>query len=157
MASNISSASSLAVASFLRDRPGSPCMPTPISISSSVSVKIGVTFSRRCAACESHSHRPGERIYSLTELDKLLESRSRFGGCSNRFDHKKVSGYAPTPNRIGTVLHGDIVIDKNRLDRDPLCFEHFAGHLEGHSIAAVVIDDVQNALGEARSFVAPTT
>jgi hypothetical protein len=41
-------------------------------------------------------------------------------------------------------LHGDVVVDNDRLDCDALCIRQFGGHLEVHHVAGVVLDDVQH-------------
>ena len=78
IAAIISAAMSLADASFTRRLPGSPWMPTPISISSSASEKLGLPAA---GIVQESSATPIERVCALTALPSSA-SRSRLMPCS---------------------------------------------------------------------------
>ena len=79
----------------------------------------------------------------------IRSSSSRSAPCSDAAPTalmtKKLPGHAAPPDRVGRVLHGDVVVDDERAHSDPVGLRHLLAHLEGHPVARVVVDDVQHA------------
>ena len=133
--------------SFARRRPGSPWMPTPISISSSPSSNSGEPLA---GGVQAVSAMPMVRVTLLTFSpirDELVEVGALLGGRADRLHHEEVAGDAAAADRVGRVLHRDVVVDEERADRDVLGLGHLLRHLEGHPVAGVVVDQQQHALG----------
>src|SRR5580693_1299913 len=142
-ASSSSSTISLALASFSRRRPGSPWMPTPISISSSPSSNSGEPLA---GGVHEVSAMPMVRVTELTLLP-IRSSSFRSARGPDRLDHEEVPGDAAPAHRVGGVLHRDVVVDQQGADRDAVGLGHLLAHLERHPVAGVVVDDVQDAFG----------
>src|SRR5690606_28902461 len=70
----------------------------------------------------------------------------------NGLDDEEVAGDTATADRPGAVLNGHVVIDEDRLEIDAFHLQHFRSHLERHAVAAVVVDDVEDALGGIQDF-----
>ena len=126
-----------------RRRPGSPWMPTPISISSSPSVKVGLPAA---GTVQLVSATPIERVRPLTRSPSAFSaarSPPLLGrGADDLLDDQRAGDPAP-PGAIGRVLDRDVVVGQDRLDSRPSM--HLAGHLEIHHVAGVVLDDEQHA------------
>ena len=125
-----------------RARRGSRC---PISISSSPSSNVGLP-----AAGTVHevSAMPIERPFALTS--RQMSATSFRGRCSSAAApgdllHQHRGADAAAPGRVQGVLHGDVVVDHDRLDVGALGAAELGRHLEVHDVAGVVLDDVHDA------------
>src|SRR5215469_16374213 len=137
-ASSSSSTIAFALASFSRRRPGSPWMPTPISISSSPSSNSGEPLA---GGVHEVSAIP---IVLVTELTLLPIRSSSSSGAP-------FSDAAPT-DRVRRVLHRHVVVDDERADGHAVGLGHLLAHLEGHPVTGVVVDDVQHARGRGEQL-----
>ena len=66
---------------------------------------------------------PMVRVTELTrspEGDQLVELRALLGGGADGLDDEEVAGHAAPPDRVGRVLHGDVVVDDDGADLDAL-------------------------------------
>src|SRR5580700_6376707 len=149
-ASSSSSTIAFALASFSRRRPGSPWMPTPISISSSPSSNSGEPLA---GGVHEVSAMPMVRVTELTLLPMRISS-SRSAPCSDAAPVALMTKKFPAapPDRVGGVLHRHVVVHDQRADRDPVRLGHLLAHLEGHPVTGVVVDDVQHALGRVEQL-----
>ena len=67
------------------------------------------------------------------------------------------STVAPVPRRPGgveAVLHGDVVVEHDRLHLDAVVLGQLGRQLEVEHVAGVVLDDVQDAGAAVTAFVA---
>ena len=157
-ASSSSSMIALALASFSRRRPGSPWMPTPISISSSPSSNSGEPFAGGVHEVSAMPIVRVTRVHPLAERDQLVERRRRCSDAApTRLDHEEVAGHAAAADRVGRVLHRHVVVDDDRRDLDVLGLGQLAAHVERHPVAGVVVDDVQHALGAGHQLASSRT
>ena len=136
---------SSAGASLIRSRPGSPWMPTPISISSSARVKDG---SPECGTVHGVRAMPMVRTWALTRSrDRGDRGQVVPAGGGRAGDLLQQDGAAdPAPaGGPGGVLDGHVVVDDHAGDLDVLGGGQLGGGLEVEHIAGVVLDDVQHA------------
>ena len=104
----------------MRLRPGSPWMPTPISISSSARSKVGLP-----AAGTVHevSAMPIERTLSWTFWQSAVtvcEVGARLGGRADDLLREDRATDAAAAGRVQRVLHRDVVGDDDGRDLNPL-------------------------------------
>src|SRR5882724_4531059 len=103
-------------------------MPTPISISSSASVKFG---GPAAGTVHGISATPIERVRRLISSPSALRATSGM----------PVSAAAPT-GRVGRALDRHVVVRHHARDFSP---GHFGSHCEIHHIAFVILDDEKHA------------
>ena len=156
-ASTSSSTIALASASFSRRRPGSPWMPTPISISSSPSSNSGEPFAGGVHDVSAMPIVRVTRVDAVAELDELLELRAALGRRADGLDDEEVPRDAAAADGVRRVLHRDVVVDDDRGDLDVLGLGELAPHVEAHLVAGVVVDDVQDALRAGQQLASSRT
>src|SRR5690606_31146304 len=71
---------------------------------------------------------------------------------AHSLDDKEVAGHATATYRVGAVLHRHVVVNVDGLDLDALGLQHLCRRLERHPVAAVVVDDVEDALGRVEEL-----
>ena len=123
--------------------PGSPWMPTPISISLSPSSKFGLPAA---GTVQDVNATPMERVRRLTRWPSACSSE-RFipasgGGADNLLDDQR-AGDAATSGRIGRSLDRHVIVGN---DRGTTAIGHFRRHFEVHHVAFIVLDDQHDAL-----------
>ena len=102
---------SSAGASLTRSRPGSPWMPTPISISSSARVNDG---SPECGTVHGVSAMPIDRTWELTRSAIAVtaaRSSPRAAARAGDLLHQHGAADAAPAGGPGGVLDGDVVVD----------------------------------------------
>jgi len=99
------------------------------------------------------------RVTALTRSPAPPGRRVRplLGGGAERLDDEEVAGHAAPADGVGRVLDGDVVVDDHRPDPHPFGLGHLAAHVEGHAIAGVVVDDVQDPLGRVEELLVSST
>ena len=141
----ICAATSAALPSCARRRPGSPWMPTPSSISPGLIWKIGEPAD---GGVHELSATPKERARSLTRWATAATSCSD-APCSALapaiFSSSTVAPVPRRPGRVQAVLHRHVVVDQDGLHADAVVVQHVGRHLEVQHVAGVVLDDVQHA------------
>ena len=79
------------------------------------------------------------------ELGDLLQGLSLLGRRAADLLSEDRRAHAASAGGVQAVLHGDVVVDHDRLDLDALTAGELGGHLEVHHVARVVLDDVDDA------------
>lgn len=131
---------------FVRRRPGSPWIPTPISISPSPSSKSGLLLAGGVHAVRAT---PMLRVTELTfSPTRITSSRSvpRSAAAATALMTKKSASHAAAPDGVGGVLHGDVIVDEEGLDVNAFRGGHFPPSRRPF-FAGVVVDEQKYALG----------
>src|SRR5699024_2976739 len=108
-------------------------------------IEGGFAGVRHGAGAQGHPHRAHVLGHPGGDAVHCLQVVAAFGGRTGDLFHQHGAGHASAPGGVQGVLHGHVVGDHHRLDRDVLEFGQFGGGLEVEHVAGVVLHDVQDA------------
>ena len=94
---------------------------------------------------QRHPHAAAVRVHLAAEVGDLLQRLLLLRGRSADLLGENGRADAAPSGRVEAVLHGDVVVDHDRLHLDPLAAGELGGHVEVHDVAGVVLDDVHHA------------
>src|SRR5512132_4681046 len=129
-----------------------PPLPAGLAVNADSDLHLVVAELERRRACgrhdarrQRHAHAAAVRVHLPAEVGDLLERLLLLRGRAADLlcEHRRSD--ASPPGRVETVLDGDVVVDHDRLDLDPLTAGELGGHLEVHDVAGVVLHDVHDA------------
>ena len=110
---------------------------------------VGADVEGRAACCgdsatgEGHAHARRGCVHTVTQRLALCERHALFCASTHHFFYDDGAGYAAAPRGVGGVFHGHIVVDEHG---GVFNLQHFAGDLEIHGVAGVVLYDKQHPL-----------